>query len=191
MLPFVTTNFLWKECGHSWYSRPAMATVESQLAPTWAFWSPASCRMEAKEQRKQKSGKKQPWREGSLAAPSLLLQKRGSPMPELGPCAQRHNPGPRETSWAVGLTVGTNGRTLLPSSRPPYLPSGEKDTLCTEPLKWKWCSTDLQTRLTSSASPPAGRQRSPPRSYPRGHPRYIAREKQRKVFLTSTVRSQD
>jgi hypothetical protein len=36
----------------------------------------------------------------------------------------------------------------------PYLPSGEKETLCTEPLKWNWCSTDLQTRLTSSAAPP-------------------------------------
>lgn len=44
----------------------------------------------------------------------------------------------------------------LPQAPDPYLPSGEKDTLCTEPLKWKWCSTDLHTRLTSSASPPAG-----------------------------------
>lgn len=40
----------------------------------------------------------------------------------------------------------------------PYLPSGEKETLCTEPLKWKRWSTDLQTRLTSSALPPAGRK---------------------------------
>lgn len=36
-----------------------------------------------------------------------------------------------------------------------YLPSGEKETLCTEPLKWKWWSTDLHTKLTSRAAPPA------------------------------------
>lgn len=40
-----------------------------------------------------------------------------------------------------------------------HLPSGEKEMLCTEPLKWKWCSTDLQTKLTSSAAPPARGQR--------------------------------
>lgn len=39
-----------------------------------------------------------------------------------------------------------------------YLPSGEKETLCTAPLKWKWCSTALQTRLASSALPPAGKE---------------------------------
>ena len=49
----------------------------------------------------------------------------------------------------------------LHGSHPPadaYLPSGEKETLCTAPLKWKWCSTDRQTRLTSSALPPEGRE---------------------------------
>lgn len=75
-------------------------------------------------------------------------------------------------SWSLDL------ESTLPQALGPYLPSGEKETLCTEPLKWKWWSTDLQTRLTSSASPPAARksvkcvvtQTGQPRPSPGGHP---------------------
>lgn len=52
---------------------------------------------------------------------------------------------------------GTRGSTQTEDGCP-YLPSGEKEMLCTEPLKWKWWSTDLHTRLTSKAAPPATEQ---------------------------------
>lgn len=66
----------------------------------------------------------------------------------------------------VGRALRVSTSRLQPSTTPgpepgtgPHLPSGEKETLCTEPLKWKWWSTDLQTRLTSSAFPPGERER--------------------------------
>ena len=72
---------------------------------------------------------------------------------------------------AAAVTSEPTRREAAYSSTPPappaaaYLPSGEKETLCTAPLKWKRCSTALQTRLASSASPPAGREsRARPRT---------------------------
>lgn len=44
-----------------------------------------------------------------------------------------HPSGPHGPGCPRAVLSGKN-----PAGPRPHLPSGEKETLCTEPLKWKW-----------------------------------------------------
>lgn len=86
---------------------------------------------------------------------TVTLKPRVPSQPREGHTRWNSSPGAGEGRGRLCATL-RSGTLGLGPVRAPYLPSGEKQTLCTEPLKWKRWSTDRHTRLTSSASPPAG-----------------------------------